>query len=237
MALLPAERAQVEAVLLRAQPELLPRVDALFNEYERFIALKLATDPQPVTPCKAVDAVWHAHLLCTRAYAALCGRANGGAMIVRRPATAARHALPLPASRPPRPLPPPPPRSTTSQASAARRATRRRWRRTKGCLASRRQGRCGGAQRWARRARREQDTFCVFRGNPPQRAALFTAARAPLRCAARGRPRRAAPRGTRAARCSRWAARGCWQPASRPLPASRPPPPGSRVAQPRARAR
>jgi len=103
MALLPAERAQVEAVLLRAQPELLPRVDALFNEYERFIALKLATDPHPVTPCKAVDAVWHAHLLCTRAYAALCGRANGGAMIVRR-----RGAPLSPAARITPAAPPPP---------------------------------------------------------------------------------------------------------------------------------
>ena len=99
MALLPAERAQVEAVLLRAQPELLPRVDALFIEYARFIALKVAIDPEPVTPCKAVDAVWHAHLICTRAYAALCGRANGGAMIVGRSAARAARSRRPPHTR------------------------------------------------------------------------------------------------------------------------------------------
>jgi hypothetical protein len=85
MLLLPSERAQVEAVLLRSQPELAPRVDALFREYARFLALKLALEPAPVTPCKAVDAVWHAHLLCTRAYAALCERENKGAMIHHEP--------------------------------------------------------------------------------------------------------------------------------------------------------
>jgi hypothetical protein len=105
---LPAERAQVEATLLRSLPERLPRdkLDLLFMEYSRFLALKLAVDPAPVTPCKAVDSVWHAHLICTRVrlrtalaraksltksphwiqeYEAFCARCNGGKMVHHEP--------------------------------------------------------------------------------------------------------------------------------------------------------
>jgi hypothetical protein len=49
---------------------------ALIDEYEAFMLVRRAA-PLPLGPTYLVDAVWHAHILDTRAYAAFCNATFG----------------------------------------------------------------------------------------------------------------------------------------------------------------
>ena len=52
---------------------------ALTQEYLRF--LRLLLNGVKAVPSEPVDAMWHAHVLCTKQYQAWCGRHNGGAFL------------------------------------------------------------------------------------------------------------------------------------------------------------
>lgn len=61
--------------------------DLLEREYKRFIAL-IVMNPGPRFPIsKQVDPMWHAHLLFTRDYAAMCKMVNNGQFIHHQPMT------------------------------------------------------------------------------------------------------------------------------------------------------
>ena len=47
-------------------------LDLAEHEYRRFLALNLMYPDKEVVPCKLVDALWHAHILDTEAYARDC---------------------------------------------------------------------------------------------------------------------------------------------------------------------
>ncbi|HEX9993747.1 MAG TPA: hypothetical protein VGB14_12535 [Acidimicrobiales bacterium] len=53
------------------------RLDVLEQEYRRFLALRLAYPAEEITPCRAVDQFWHAHILDTEAYASDCEQLFG----------------------------------------------------------------------------------------------------------------------------------------------------------------
>lgn len=55
-------------------------LDLMESEYRRFLALRLAHPSAGIVPCKLVDAMWHSHILDTRAYADDCDRLFGGFM-------------------------------------------------------------------------------------------------------------------------------------------------------------
>lgn len=44
------------------------RLDLLEREYRRFLAMRLANPDAAIVPCKAVDEIWHQHILDTIAY-------------------------------------------------------------------------------------------------------------------------------------------------------------------------
>lgn len=52
-------------------------IDAMDAEYRRFLALRIAFPGEEIVPCKLVDAMWHRHILDTRAYAEDCQRLFG----------------------------------------------------------------------------------------------------------------------------------------------------------------
>ena len=53
---------------------------AMETEYRKFIALRIAHPDDEIVPCKLVDAMWHRHILDTRAYAEDCQRLFGAFM-------------------------------------------------------------------------------------------------------------------------------------------------------------
>jgi hypothetical protein len=53
------------------------QLDLAEREYRHFLALHLMYPEMAVVPCALVDAVWHAHILDTRAYASDCERVFG----------------------------------------------------------------------------------------------------------------------------------------------------------------
>jgi hypothetical protein len=54
-----------------------PELDLMEAEYRRFLALHTAHPEAEIVPCRIVDAMWHRHILDTRAYAADCDRIFG----------------------------------------------------------------------------------------------------------------------------------------------------------------
>lgn len=50
----------------------LAQLDQMEQEYQRFLALKLAYPEAEIVPCKIVDELWHRHILDTAAYRADC---------------------------------------------------------------------------------------------------------------------------------------------------------------------
>lgn len=53
------------------------RLDLAEREYRRFMALCIAYPEDAIVPCGLVDAIWHAHILDTRAYREDCQRVFG----------------------------------------------------------------------------------------------------------------------------------------------------------------
>jgi hypothetical protein len=53
-------------------------IEFCLQEYRRFLCLHLLFPDAPLSPTRAIDEVWHRHILDTRTYAADCERLFGG---------------------------------------------------------------------------------------------------------------------------------------------------------------
>jgi hypothetical protein len=75
---------QVQKLFLKA-PVTSEHLEALLVEYLRFIHLKKSRPSNAYQPCEEVDAMWHAHIVCTKIYHDFCTRCNGGLYIHHTP--------------------------------------------------------------------------------------------------------------------------------------------------------
>ena len=71
---------QLQKLFLKATADV-NHLEALMVEYLRFIYLKILRPGNTYQPCEEVDAMWHAHILCTKQYHEFCNRCNRGAYI------------------------------------------------------------------------------------------------------------------------------------------------------------
>lgn len=60
-------------------------LEALLQEYLRYIYIKISKRHVSFQPCEDVDKFWHAHIICTRQYHEFCNRCNNGVYIHHSP--------------------------------------------------------------------------------------------------------------------------------------------------------
>ncbi|AEW93899.1 MULTISPECIES: glycine-rich domain-containing protein [Streptomycetaceae] len=91
--LLPAtDRAGVIATVLRANPGMdHGTAERIVDEAIKFVVAATTSPGRGLRPSRIVDEGWHALILHTRVYAALCGRLGGFVHHVPEPPNAARH--------------------------------------------------------------------------------------------------------------------------------------------------
>ena len=59
--------------------------DVVFEEYLKFIRIKISDTSIPFAPSPLIDKMWHAHILSTREYQQFCDRHNNGNFIHHDP--------------------------------------------------------------------------------------------------------------------------------------------------------